>query len=140
AAIGAEYTQEAVNTHFPALGGGFVAISLFFFAFTTIMAYYYIAETNLSYLDKSNNKWLRHVLRLLILAAVVYGTVKTAEVAWTLGDIGVGTMAWLNIIAIFLLRKPALLALKDYKKQKSEGKDPVFKAEDIGLRNTDLWK
>ena len=47
-AIGPEYTQQAVNMYFPTLGSGFVAISLFFFAFTTIMAYYYIAETNLS--------------------------------------------------------------------------------------------
>ena len=138
-AIGAGFTQEAVNAHFPTLGGGFVAVSLFFFAFTTIMAYYYIAETNLTYLDKSNNKWMKNALRIFMLAAVVYGTVKTAEVAWTLGDIGVGTMAWLNIVAIFLLRKPALLALKDYKKQKAEGKDPVFKAEEVGVKNTDLW-
>lgn len=44
--VGPEYTQYAVATHFPDLGSGFVAISLLFFAFTTIMAYYYIAETD----------------------------------------------------------------------------------------------
>src|SRR5690606_18634432 len=54
ASIGAEYTQHAVSKHFPRLGSGFVAISLLFFAFTTIMAYYYIAETNLSYLNTKN--------------------------------------------------------------------------------------
>ena len=69
---------------------------------------------------------------------VVYGTkiclfrccilrlYKTAATAWALGDIGVGIMAWVNIIAILLLQKPALVALKDYEKQKKEGKDPVF--------------
>src|SRR5690606_8796610 len=45
-AYGPEYTQFAVASQFPFLGAGFVAISLLFFAFTTIMAYYYIAETN----------------------------------------------------------------------------------------------
>lgn len=136
---GPEYTQHAVNAHFPNLGGGFVAISLLFFAFTTIMAYYYIAETNLSFLDKTGNKWALWTLRLLILFATFYGSVKTAEAAWTLGDIGVGVMAWLNVIAIILLRKPALKALKDYQQQRRAGKDPVFDAKALGIKNTEEW-
>lgn len=139
AEIGAEYTQYAVNSHFPSLGAGFVAISLLFFAFTTIMAYYYIAETNLSYLDKKGRKWAVWVLRILILIATFYGSVKTAEAAWTLGDIGVGVMAWLNVIAILLLRKPALKAFKDYQQQRKAGKDPVFDAEACGIKNTQEW-
>ncbi|MBN3519682.1 alanine:cation symporter family protein [Algoriphagus lutimaris] len=139
--FGPEYTQFAVGTHFPALGKGFVAVSLLFFAFTTIMAYYYIAETNLSYLiRKSNNKWAIWVLRVAILVATFYGSIKTAALAWTMGDIGVGMMAWLNVIAILLLRKPAMKAFKDYKKQKKEGKDPVFIAKDAGIDNADFWK
>ncbi len=139
-AIGSEFTQQAVNTHFPALGSGFVAIALFLFAFTTIMAYYYIAETNLSYLtSKVSDKWMIWVLRVFILVATFYGSVKTAESAWTLGDIGVGIMAWLNVIAIFLLRKPALLALKDYDAQRKAGLDPVFSATKLGITNADEW-
>lgn len=139
AKIGAEYTQYAVNSHFPTLGAGFVAISLLFFAFTTIMAYYYIAETNLSYLDKKGNRWAVWILRILILTATFYGSVKTAEAAWTLGDIGVGVMAWLNVIAILLLRKPALKAFKDYQQQRKAGKDPIFNAKALGIKNTDEW-
>ena len=139
AKIGAEYTQQAISSHFPSLGAGFVAVSLLFFAFTTIMAYYYIAETNLSYLDKKGNKWAVNILRLLLLFSTFYGSVKTAEAAWTLGDIGVGMMAWLNIIAILLLRKPALKALKDYQQQRKAGKDPVFDAKHAGIENTSEW-
>lgn len=134
------FTQEAVNSQFPTMGSGFVAISLFFFAFTTIMAYCYMAETNLSYLDKKNNKWLVNILRVLILVVVYFGAVKEAKIAWALGDIGVGTMAWLNLFAIFLLRKPVFKALADYNAQRKAGKDPVFKAEELGIKNTDLWK
>src|SRR5690606_24669091 len=47
---GPEFTQYAVSHHFPTIGSGFVALALFFFAFTTIMAYYYIAETNISFI------------------------------------------------------------------------------------------
>ncbi|MBN7813024.1 alanine:cation symporter family protein [Algoriphagus sp. H41] len=139
--FGPEFTQYAIGTHFPAIGKGFVAIALLFFAFTTIMAYYFIAETNLSYLTGTkSSKWAVRALQLAILCATFYGSIKTAEVAWTLGDIGVGMMAWLNIIAIFLLRKPAFRAWEDYKKQKREGKKPVFVAKDAGIENTDLWK
>ena len=60
--------------------------------------------------------------------------------AWTLGDIGVGLMAWLNIIAILFLRKPALLALKDYQKQRKAGKDPVFNPKELGIKNADFWE
>jgi AGCS family alanine or glycine:cation symporter len=139
-AIGSAYTQAAINTEFPSLGSGFVSIALLFFAFTTIMAYYYIAETNLSYLlKKGDNKWLLWGLRGLIMAATFYGSIKTAALAWTIGDIGVGIMAWLNIIAILLLRKPALTALKDYSDQKKQGKNPVFKAKELGITNTEEW-
>src|SRR5690606_38449914 len=139
-AIGPESTQRAVETYFPALGAGFVAVSLFFFAFTTTIAYYYIAETNLSYLDKNaKSKWTVWVLRIVIVAAVFYGSIRTAEIAWAVGDIGVGIMAWLNIVAIFLLRKPAMLALKDYAAQKKLGIDPVFSAKKLGIKNADEW-
>lgn len=141
AAMGAEFTQSAINVHFPSLGSGFVAVALLFFAFTTVMAYYYIAETNLSYLLKGNNsKAYLWALRIMIMAATFYGSVKTAALAWTIGDIGVGLMAWLNIIAILMLRKPALLALKDYQKQKQAGKDPIFKPEELGIKNTGEWR
>jgi AGCS family alanine or glycine:cation symporter len=140
-AVGSEFTQNAVNTIFPSLGAGFVSVALFFFAFTTIMAYYYIAETNFSYLlEKGGKTWMIQALRVMIIAATFYGSVKSAALAWTIGDIGVGLMAWLNIIAIFLLRKPAFVAFKDYEKQRKEGKDPVFVAKDLGIRNTTEWE
>lgn len=138
--IGAEYTQHAVSHHFPRLGSAFVAISLLFFAFTTIMAYYYIAETNLSYLNKRNRRWLVWLLRIFLLAATYYGSIKTAKAAWTLGDIGVGLMAWLNVIALLLLRKPAMNLWRDYQRQRKEGKDPVYKADDHkDIKNTSEW-
>ena len=139
AIIGAEYTQFAVASHFPAIGSGFVAVSLFFFAFTTIMAYYYMAETNLTYLFNKENVMVKNLLRLVFLGTVFYGSVKTAELAWTFGDIGVGLMAWLNLIAIILLSKPALKVWKDYKDQKKAGKDPVFSAKALGIKNAEIW-
>ncbi|GAB3179794.1 alanine/glycine:cation symporter family protein [Telluribacter humicola] len=138
---GAQFTQQAISHHFPALGGPFVAIALFFFAFTTLMAYYYIAETNLSYLNKQGlQAWKLWALRVLMLLATFYGSIKTAEAAWVLGDIGVGVMAWLNIIAIFMLQRPALIALKDYQQQRKQGLDPHFDAVALGIQNAEEWR
>ncbi|WP_028006787.1 alanine/glycine:cation symporter family protein [Solimonas flava] len=138
---GPGFAQAAVESVLPGWGSGFVAMALFFFAFTTIMAYYYMAETNLSYLNGDRHRPLPVLLlRLGIVAMVIFGAFRNAQHAWALGDIGVGLMAWLNIIAILILQKPALIALKDYEAQKKAGKDPVFDAEAAGLRNTSLWK
>lgn len=137
---GPQYTQAAVESVLPGFGSGFVAISLFFFAFTTIMAYYYMSETNVAYLTRGkNNRWAILAIKIVSMAAVFYGCVKTSEVAWAFGDTGLGIMVWLNIIAILILMKPALVALKDYERQKREGKDPVFDPEPLGIKNADYW-
>nr|WP_269816028.1 alanine:cation symporter family protein [Serratia ureilytica] len=112
---GPGYVQTAMESVMPGFGSYFVAIALFFFAFTTIVAYYYIAKTNVAYLNrKIHRPWLTFVLKIGLMASAIYGTVKTADMAWGLGDIGMGLMAWLNIIAILLLRKTAFTCLKDY--------------------------
>jgi AGCS family alanine or glycine:cation symporter len=137
---GPGYTQAAVDSVFPGFGSGFVAIALFFFAFTTIMAYYYIAETNLAYLIKGRlSKMASTILKIVLLGATFYGAVKEATLAWTLGDIGLGVMVWLNLIAILLLAKPAFIALKDYDLQKKQGLDPSFNSTKLGSKNADFW-
>lgn len=117
-----------------------MAVALFFFAFTTLLAYYYIAETNVTWLARKRAApLLLFGLKIAMIAAVYAGCVRTARVAWDLGDLGVGIMAWLNIVAILLLQKPALLALKDYEQQKKKGKDPVFVSQELGVRNAPFW-
>ncbi|MEQ1438241.1 alanine/glycine:cation symporter family protein [Fontimonas sp. SYSU GA230001] len=138
---GPGYAQRAVESVLPGYGAGFVAIALMFFAFTTIVAYYYMAETNIQYINrKVHRPWLVLALRIGILAAASYGTVRSAGTAWALGDIGVGLMAWLNIVAILILQKPALLALADYEEQKKAGLEPVFDPDALGIRNAGFWR
>lgn len=135
------YTQLAVESVLPGFGAPFIAIALLFFAFTTIMAYYYMAETNLTYLNgKVKRAWTEYALKFVMMGMVVYSSVESAKLAWTLGDIGVGSMAWLNIIAILLLTKPALRVLKDYERQKREGVDPVFDPVKAGVADADFWE
>ncbi len=125
----------------PGWGSAFVSIAIFFFAFTTIMAYYYMAETNVSYLCRDRpRRWVMTVFQLLFLAAAGYSAVNSATIAWSLGDISVGLMSWLNIIAILLLQKPALAALRDYEQQRRDNCDPRYKPQLLGLRNGGVWQ
>ncbi len=124
---GVGYTIAAVGTFLGQdIAGAIISFALLCFAFTTIMAYYYYAETNIVYLFGKGRKWKLAVwiLRLCLLAMVVFGSVKEAKMIWDMGDIGVGAMAWINIIAILLLSPEALRTLKDYERQKKEGKAP----------------
>ena len=139
-AAGPGYVQTAMESMMPGFGNYFVAIALFFFAFTTIIAYYYIAETNIAYINrKIHRPWLTFLLKLCLMASTVYGTIRTADLAWGLGDIGVGLMAWLNIIAIVLLHKKAFASLKDYETQNAQGIDPQFDPVRLGIKNADYW-
>ncbi len=141
--IGPGYTQAAVDTFMPGFGAAFVAIALFFFAFSTLMAYYYYAETSVAYLfNKGKTRQMAiNATRILLLVSIYYGTVRTASLAWGLGDLGVGIMAWLNVIAIILLRKPAFIALKDYEAQKAAGiENPTFSPSKLGIKNAEIWE
>ncbi len=139
--IGPGFAQAAVESIFPGFGRGFVALALLFFAFTTIVGYYYMAETNIAYVNrKVYRPWMTLALRIGILAMVALGTLRTAGSAWQLGHIGAGLMAWLNIVAILILQKPALVALRDYERQRRAGKEPVFDPDSLGIRNADLWQ
>jgi len=139
---GPGYTQAAIDFAMPGaeIGAGFVAIALFFFAFTTIMAYYYMAETNVAYLFNGNVEKIGiFILKIVILVTAFLGTIREAGLAWALGDVGLGLMCWLNLIAILIIAKPALIALKDYEAQKKEGLDPVFDPTKLGIKNADFW-
>ena len=139
------FTQLALESVMGGFGKVFVAIALLFFAFTTILAYYYIAETNVAWVSRSfkfPGKLI--ILKITIVVSVFLGTIRSADLAWAMGDIGVGLMAWLNIIGIlilFFMGRPALKALHDYERQKKEGiTQYTFNPEALGIKNADFWK
>ena len=139
------FTQYALEIVMPGVGKPFVAVALFFFAFTTLLAYYYIAETNVAYIRRTIKiPGTIFVLKIALMVAVFYGAIKTADLAWGLGDIGVGLMAWLNIIGvviIFFMAKPAVTALKDYESQRKAGVDKyTFDPQALGIKNADFWE
>ena len=131
------YTQAAVDSALTGFGGQFVSIALFFFVFTTVMAYYFYAESSIMYIFDVRRKkdsvaenaciW---ILRLSLLAATVFGAVHETNVMWQLGDIGVGILAWVNVISLLILCPKSISALKDYENRLKAGeKDPSYEWE-----------
>ena len=78
------------------------------------------------YSESETEKWAIHTLQAVMFVAVVFGSVKEADLVWQLGDIGVGLMAWFTIISILILCPKAIKALKDYESKKSlpDGPEP----------------
>ncbi len=133
------YTQTAVDTLIPGFGSAFVAIALFLFAFTTLIAYYYAGETATVYIQEKTGLNLVPAMRLLILAFTFIGATQTSSLAWGMADLGVGMLTWINIVGLTLAGGVAVKVLKDYEEQKSQGLDPVFNAERLGIKNTSVW-
>jgi AGCS family alanine or glycine:cation symporter len=145
AANSPSFTQMAIESVMPGIGNPFVAVALFFFSFTTLMAYYYIAESNVVYIRRFIKvPGALNILKVVLMLAVFYGTVKAANLAWGLGDIGVGLMAWINIIGIliiFFMGKPAIKALKDYEEQRNRGVTSyTFDPKKLGIKNATFWE
>ncbi|GAB2913829.1 alanine/glycine:cation symporter family protein [Rheinheimera gaetbuli] len=140
----AAFTQMALFSVFGNFGQLFVGLALFFFAFTTILAYYYITETNVAYLNRIfNNKLPSLVFKILLMFMVAYGTVNNAGYIWNIGDIGVGLMAWVNVLGIlliFFMYKPTMRCLRDFEQQKKAGGPITFDPVKLGITNATFWE
>lgn len=135
---GIPFIQQAMNSQFGELGIHFMTFSILLFAATSIIGNYFYAEANIRFI--SGNKGVMATFKVLAVLMVFIGAQIDLTTAWNLADVLMGCMATVNIFAIVLLGGIAIKALDDYVAQKKEGKDPVFKAKDIGLNNTDWWK
>jgi len=138
------FTQEAVNSFIPGIGGGFVAIALFFFTFTTILAYAFYTDSSIGYIFKKNTSgsgYKNAILfgRVALIAMVFIGAISSVDVVWNFGSAAVGAMAWFNVIVIILLTKPGLATLKDYEAQKKAGLDPIFVPSRINVQGAEIW-
>ncbi|KEP26762.1 MULTISPECIES: alanine/glycine:cation symporter family protein [Bacillus] len=121
---GIELTQASLSQHMGPWASGFLAIMIFLFAFSTLIGNYYYGETNIEFLG-ANKIWL-NIYRIAVIGMVLFGAVATVPVVWGLADLFMGLMVIVNLIAITMLSKVAFAALKDYTRQKKEGKDPIF--------------
>nr|WP_202601641.1 MULTISPECIES: sodium:alanine symporter family protein [Vibrio] len=127
---GIELTQRALTAQVGEWGGIFVAVAIFFFAFTSIIANYSYAETNLIFLEHNNKKGLV-LFRIVVLGMVMFGSLATLPTVWALADVSMGLMAIVNLVAIILLSGIVIKLAKDYNRQLDAGKVPTFDSNDF---------
>jgi AGCS family alanine or glycine:cation symporter len=121
---GISLTQAAMESHIGSIGVDIVAVALLLFAFTSIMANYYYAESNLRFIHESARGVL--VLRVAVLFVLLWGSVQELETIWKIADLSMGAMAIINVFALLMLSGIAFKVIADFERQFKSGIDPVF--------------
>ena len=134
----------AVNSLFPGFGSAFITIAVFFFTYTTVLAYSVYLNGINHYLFKSkvkeqSTKNFMLAVNILVVLFTLVGPAIKATTIWSLASAMSGIVYFVNLLAIVLLWKPAAATLKDYERQKKAGIDPVFIPENCGIKNAELW-
>lgn len=117
---GVMITMEAFNVAFGDIGSKFLAIALVFFAFTTIVGWYYFGLSNIKYLFKK--KEIKFIYSLMVIGFIILGSIQKVDLVWELTDMFNGLMVIPNLIALFILVKETKILSKDFNAQlKGEG-------------------
>lgn len=119
---GIQLTQLALSQYVGQFGVVFVAVAIFFFSFTSIIANYSYGESNIEFLSgQKNAKSAMMGLRIALLVMVFVGSIADLKAVWNFADLTMGIMAVINLIAIVWLSPVALRVLKDYERQIKAG-------------------
>jgi len=139
---GAPFIQAALSTTLGAFGPIFITVAMILFAFTTLLGNLYYVEQGFAYLlGHVPSKTFLRVSYVIASLLIFVGAGLSADLLWGLSDVMMGAMTLINIPVIFILSKYAMRALKNYDRQRKEGKTPVFYAKDIDLpHKTDYWQ
>lgn len=138
---GITLTQSALETQVGSSGKIYVAIAIFFFAFSSIIGNYYYGESNIVFLTKK--KWVLTIYRLLSGGfMVILGALASLKIVWNIGEVFMALITLCNLLAILILGKYAFALLKDYKSQRRQGiKSPEFKRSTLSEieKDIDAW-
>ncbi len=141
---GAPYVQNAIYSVFGTIGPIFITVAMVLFAFTTLIGNLYYVDNALIFLNgktKPSQKFM-YIFHMLCAVVVFVGAIIPMDAAWAMADICMGGMTLINLPTCALLGTIAFKCLKDYEKQRKEGKNPIFKAISIGFPEDELdfWK
>ncbi len=126
---GTQLTQTALTEHIGGAGAWFIAVAIFFFAFTSIIGNYSYSEMAMSYLGVGNATGLL-ILRVIVLAMVIWGSLQAVATVFNTADASMGLMATINLIAIVALSGTVVKLTRDYFDQRAKGVEPRFHGRD----------
>ncbi|MBK5509369.1 alanine/glycine:cation symporter family protein [Pseudomonas sp. TH15] len=134
---GIALTQNSLAAVVGDWGRSFISIALSLFVFTSILYNYYLGENSLQFLTR--NRAALMVFRGLVLALVVWGSMQDLSTVFAFADITMTMLAFVNLIALFLLFKIGMRILRDYDDQRAAGiKTPVFDSSKFPDLDLDL--
>lgn len=143
-AAGAQYVQASMSAELGSFGPIFITVIMVLFAFTTLLGNLFYVDNALAYVNgkKMPGDKFMSCFRLVCALVILLGAVMPMSTAWAVADILMAFMALINIPVIGIAGKIAMKALDDYEKQRREGKNPVFRASDIGLdpEKLEYWR
>ena len=140
---GVIYLQRGIATTFGDFASIIIGVCVILFTFTSILACYYQAESNMALFLKKENKAAIMFVKILGVAAIIYGGLSVSQLVWNLADIACGLTVWLNLIVILLLAKPLIKTLRDYDEQRKNNVERLtFHPETLGIKGADaeLWE
>ncbi len=139
---GAPYVQAALGAALGGFGPVFITVAMILFAFTTLIGnLYYVDQCIYHLLGHKPGKVFRAVYYVIAALVILLGAGLSAGLLWNIADITMGAMTLVNIPVIVILSKYIIDAMKDYEKQRKEGLQPTFKAENINLPDkVDFWQ
>lgn len=138
---GIRMTQNAMTSHFGSGGNYFVAAAITLFAFTSVVANYAYAESNL-HLFKLDNKFGRIAYTGAYLFMVYWGASASLQQVWGMADMALGLMTLVNIYAIVLLTPTIVNLTKDYQDKLKNEEQPTFVEADVefqGKTEEGVW-
>ncbi len=138
---GAPYVQAALTQSLGSFGPIFITVAMILFAFTTLIGnLFYVDKCIFHICGKKPGKVFMRIYYIVASVVIFVGAGLSADLLWGIADVTMGAMTLINMPVILFLGKYAYRALKDYEKQRKEGKEPIFKARNIDLpHKTDYW-
>lgn len=136
--VGIELTQFAFTSVLGQWVGYIFSLCIFIFCFTSVMANYYCGETCLSYLTRQKMHGYT-VYRVLFVIVIFLGGIASVDLIWNIADAFLAVMIIVNMVSLLFVGHKVIPVIRDYIRQRKDGKDPVFRARDVGIENADCW-
>ncbi len=111
ALTGIKLTQAAYTVDMGTPGQAFVAICLFFFAFSTIVGWYFFGAQNVRFLFNGHGVGVYRIIAILF---VTCGSMLHVDFVWQLADLFNGLMVLPNLIALWALHKVVVKHLNEF--------------------------
>jgi len=140
---GIRLTQNALLAEVGPWSRHFLALAIFFFAYSSIIGNYAYAEGNVTFLH--SGRLVVWIFRLLVLGMVYLGAIAKVELVWQLGDLSQALMVAINLVAILSLSGTAVAVLKDFESQRRSGiPTPGFRWHQVphipGQPSREVWE